>query len=55
MVTHRPATLAPATHIALLQEGRVADFGPRDEVLARLQNAQQPPAKTVNTKTVNTK
>lgn len=57
MVTHRPATLAPATHIALLQEGRVADFGPRDEVLGRLQQAQQPqaPARTVNTKTVNTK
>lgn len=50
MITHRPATLAPATHIALLNEGRIADYGTRDEVLGRLQQAQQIPAKTVNTR-----
>jgi ATP-binding cassette subfamily C protein len=50
MITHRPATLAPATHIALLNDGRVADYGTRDEVLGRLQKAQQLPAKTVNTR-----
>ncbi|WP_404822901.1 type I secretion system permease/ATPase [Novosphingobium huizhouense] len=37
MITHRPATLGPATHVALMQGGRIADFGERDAVLARLQ------------------
>ncbi|NML93164.1 type I secretion system permease/ATPase [Novosphingobium olei] len=39
MITHRPATLGPATHIALMQAGRIADFGERDAVLARIQQA----------------
>lgn len=43
MVTHRPAALGPVTHIALLQGGRLADFGPRDEVLQRIQKANTPP------------
>ena len=36
MITHRPATLGPATHIALLTAGKLADYGPRDEVLKRV-------------------
>ena len=40
MITHRPATLGPATHIAMLGDGRLVDFGPRDEVLARIQQKQ---------------
>jgi ATP-binding cassette subfamily C protein len=41
MITHRPATLGPATHLAVINAGRLADFGPRDEVLQRMQ-AQSP-------------
>ena len=36
MITHRPAALGPATHVALLQDGKLADYGPRDEVLKRV-------------------
>ena len=36
MITHRPSALGPATHIAMLRGGRLADFGPRDEVLKRV-------------------
>ncbi len=43
MITHRPATLGPITHIAALAGGRLADFGTRDEVLGRL-NAKGPRA-----------
>ncbi|MCW1381310.1 type I secretion system permease/ATPase [Novosphingobium sp. KCTC 2891] len=42
MITHRPATLGPATHVALMQNGRLADFGERDAVMARLQQGQDP-------------
>jgi ATP-binding cassette, subfamily C, bacterial PrsD len=41
MITHRPATLGPATHLAVINAGRLADFGPRDEVMQRMQ-AQNP-------------
>jgi len=37
MITHRPATLGPATHVALMQGGRLADYGERNAVLAKLQ------------------
>ncbi|HPB23798.1 MAG TPA: type I secretion system permease/ATPase, partial [Novosphingobium sp.] len=37
MITHRPATLGPVTHIALMQAGRIVDLDTRDAVLARLQ------------------
>lgn len=43
MITHRPAALGPMTHVAVLRGGRLADFGERDEVLARLQQAEQKP------------
>jgi len=36
VVAHRPAILAQATHVALLRNGRMESFGPRDEVLAPL-------------------
>lgn len=36
--THRPAPIAWATKILVLDGGRVADFGPRDEVLKRLKS-----------------
>jgi ATP-binding cassette subfamily C protein len=36
MITHRPATLGPATHVAVMQQGRITDFGERDAVLARM-------------------
>ncbi len=47
MITHRPATLAPATHIAVMDQGRLIDFGERDVVLERLQPG--PPLRTVDT------
>jgi ATP-binding cassette subfamily C protein len=37
MITHRPAALGPVTHVAVLNAGRLVDFGPRDEVMGRLQ------------------
>lgn len=37
MITHRPATLGSATHLAIIQGGRLADFGDRDTVLRRMQ------------------
>ncbi|WP_298199288.1 type I secretion system permease/ATPase [Novosphingobium sp.] len=36
MITHRPATLGPATHVAVMADGRLARFGQRDEVLRAL-------------------
>lgn len=36
MITHRPSTLAPATHVAVMDSGRVVEFGQRDEVLSKL-------------------
>lgn len=42
MVTHRPATLAPVTHVAVLREGRIADYGERDAVLERSAGGVQP-------------
>jgi ATP-binding cassette subfamily C protein len=35
MITHRPATLGPISHIAVMSEGRLVDFGERNEVLKR--------------------
>tara|TARA_B100001179_G_C18578796_1_gene398849 strand:- start:741 stop:1691 length:951 start_codon:yes stop_codon:yes gene_type:complete len=36
MITHRPSALGPATHVAMLKDGSLSDFGPRDEVLERV-------------------
>ena len=35
MVTHRPATLGPVSHVAVLSNGRLVDYGERDDVLKR--------------------
>lgn len=35
MVTHRPATLGPITHVAVVSAGRLIDFGERDAVMRR--------------------
>ena len=35
MITHRPATLGPITHVAVINNGRLVDFGQRDEVVQR--------------------
>lgn len=40
IVGHRPSTIAQADKILLLREGRVEQFGPREEVLKRLKMAQ---------------
>jgi ATP-binding cassette subfamily C protein len=42
MITHRPATLGPATHLGVINAGRLTDFGPRDEVMQRLQEQAEP-------------
>jgi len=42
MITHRPATLGPSTHLAVINAGRLTDFGPRDEVMQRLQEQAEP-------------
>lgn len=41
MVTHRPATLGPVSHIAVLAAGRLAEFGDRDTVLKKLAGGNQ--------------
>ena len=44
IITHRQAVLRFATHILYLVDGKVSDFGPRDEVLQRIKsqsNVQQ--------------
>lgn len=35
MITHRPATLEPISHVAVMANGRLADFGEKDEVMSR--------------------
>jgi ATP-binding cassette subfamily C protein len=40
MVTHRPATLGPLSHVAILNAGKLVDFGERDAVLQRQAQAQ---------------
>jgi ATP-binding cassette subfamily C protein len=47
MITHRPATLGPATHLAVMQSGRLVDFGERDNVLQRIQGNETMPPREV--------
>ena len=47
MITHRPATLGPATHLAVMQSGRLVDFGERDSVLQRIQGNETMPPREV--------
>ena len=42
MITHRPATLGPITHVAVMANGRISDFGERDEGMQRLARAGSP-------------
>lgn len=42
IVTHRREALANVTHVAVMSEGRLQAFGPRDEVLRRLTNRPTP-------------
>lgn len=44
MITHRPATLGPVSHVAIMNAGRITDLGPRDEVMARAGPAAAAPA-----------
>lgn len=51
MVTHRPATLGPISHVAILNDGKLADFGERDTVLQRNgQSRQEPPGLVQSTR-----
>lgn len=36
LVTHRPATLGPISHVGVLNGGKLMDFGARDEVMGRI-------------------
>lgn len=44
LITHRPATLGPVTHIAVLNAGRLTDFGTREAVLERTTTQSSEPA-----------
>jgi ATP-binding cassette subfamily C protein len=44
MVTHRPATLGPVTHVAVLASGKLIDFGERDPVLQRVMRGNATPS-----------
>ncbi|GGE03305.1 type I secretion protein [Tsuneonella deserti] len=35
MITHRPATLGPVTHLGVMRAGQLADLGSKDDVLQR--------------------
>ena len=36
MITHRPATLTSATHLAVVNGGRITEYGERDAVLNKM-------------------
>lgn len=42
LISHKPSAFIHANKIALLVDGKLADFGPRDQVMARLQPKKQP-------------
>ncbi|MBD9357385.1 type I secretion system permease/ATPase [Methylomonas albis] len=44
LITHRQNVLANVDKLLVLAGGQVAVYGPRDQVIAHLQQAQQPPA-----------
>jgi ATP-binding cassette subfamily C exporter for protease/lipase len=45
LISHKPATFALADKIMVIVNGQIADFGPRDQVLARFTQKPQPAAK----------
>lgn len=44
MAAHRPSILRAASHVALLQDGRLGAFGPRDEVITRRHRPEEAPS-----------
>lgn len=46
VITHRPSVLASVDKLMVLREGTLVLFGPRDQVLVQLQQAQQVAAQT---------
>jgi ATP-binding cassette, subfamily C, bacterial exporter for protease/lipase len=50
VITHRTSVLSVTHKLLVLRDGAVASFGPRDQVLAALQQAQQPQAPAVPVK-----
>jgi len=48
VMTHRPSAIAAVDMILMLRDGRVEDFGPKEEVIKRLQEKQQSPQKGNN-------
>jgi ATP-binding cassette, subfamily C, bacterial exporter for protease/lipase len=44
LISHKPQIFALADKIILLLNGQVADYGPRDQVMARFQPRKQPPS-----------
>jgi ATP-binding cassette subfamily C protein LapB len=45
LITHRPPLLALVSRILLIERGRVAMDGPRDDVLKQITRQQAPPTK----------
>lgn len=46
VMTHRPSAIAAVDMILMLRDGRVEDFGVKEDVIKRLQEKQQPAQKT---------
>jgi PrtD family type I secretion system ABC transporter len=44
VVAHRPSALQAVSHLLVLNEGKAAVYGPRDEVLKKVTRSQSPPA-----------
>ncbi len=44
IVTHKPSLLTSVDKVLMLQDGQIANFGPKEEVFSRLLGAQQPTA-----------
>ena len=44
LISHKPSTFALADKIILLINGQVAEYGPRDQVLARFMPKKPQPA-----------
>jgi ATP-binding cassette subfamily C protein LapB len=45
LITHRPPLLALVSRIMLIEKGKVALDGPRDDVLKQITRQQTPPTK----------
>ena len=46
LITHRPGAISAADQLIVLQDGEITSQGPRDEVIAKLRAASQPPPPT---------